>query len=152
MKRAHGFDGPLTIPSRPSRILLLLGTAAHAGAVGALLIAGIPAWLCAVLTVAVACNLLLFIRRQYLRPRRAPDRALQLSAGNEWRLMEGDGEIAALIPEPWAFVHPLLVVLPFVSAAGDRHVFVLLPDNADRDTLRRLRVRLRYGGASATVA
>lgn len=147
MKRDGGFGGALNIPCRTSRIVLLLECIMHAGALIAVILSAIPGWARILAVPLVAASYILWFRRHYIDRSGAARGMLQLTARDEWRLLTGAGEALELRLEPNAFVHPLLLVLSF-AAAGRRLCVLLLPDNTDADTLRRLRVRLGYGGAS----
>ncbi len=67
-----------------------------------------------------------------------------LDSENRWwlRMREaGDRRLGLL---PGSFVHPWMIILRFVDEAAKRYTLILCDDNLDADTLRRLRVRLRY--------
>ncbi len=65
----------------------------------------------------------------------------------EWRLRERGGRECVCRLRHDSYAHPFLTVLNF---AGDRRCsVVLLPDSLDRDTFRRLRVRLGLHGANS---
>ena len=68
---------------------------------------------------------------------------LILNSSDEWTLVDerGDRPIKLL---PGAFVHPRLLVLRF-SDDDRKYSIILTPTMLDRDILRRLRVRLRFG-------
>ncbi len=68
---------------------------------------------------------------------------LILNDMEEWLLILAEGQTVEVVLRSGAFVHPLLVVLPFKY--GLRFpVVILTPDVVDQDLLRRLRVRLRF--------
>ena len=71
-------------------------------------------------------------------------RQVILDSENRWWLRRqgaGDSRLGLL---PGSFVHPWIIILRFVNEAAGRDTFILCRDNLDADTLRRLRVRLRY--------
>lgn len=73
-------------------------------------------------------------RRDALRI--APDGRLQTQDGEEaWRDVEVMGD---------SFVSTALIVLRYRTPGGQVRTLTLLPDSADADSLRRLRVSLRW--------
>ena len=61
----------------------------------------------------------------------------------QWRLVRRDGRSLDARLEHGGFSHPLLLVLVFRVDGGGSAVLTILPDAANNDGLRRLRVRLR---------
>ena len=137
------FGLPLIIPCKPSRGMATLSAVLHAGAALAVLVSAIsaPVKICIVAGIAAA-GILRLSRAGLVRGDAA--RHLLLTARDEWRLVAADGGVEELVPVWPAFVHPGLVILHFASGTGARRVFVLTPDNSSQETLRRLRVRLRF--------
>lgn len=122
---------------RRSRLLLSVLWCSHLLAFAAVLIAGLSGWWRALLLVAVAGSL-------WRESRRATSvRAIERLEEGGWRLVGRDGGALAGRLAADAFVHPRLVILGFELDRGGRRHVVLLPDAADADGLRRLRVWLR---------
>lgn len=61
----------------------------------------------------------------------------------QWRLVRRDGRTLDARLEHGGFSHPLLLVLVFRVDGGGSAVLTILPDAANNEALRRLRVRLR---------
>jgi toxin CptA len=138
---------PLVLALRPSRILIALLALVHLGAVILLWLLPWPlAIRLAVISLLIA-NLLWVLRR--LPGVRGP-RNLQCAewlGDGRWLLHGFGGESFEAELQADSFVHPVLVVLNFRlrgSRAG--RSLVLFRDALERETLRRLRVRLGSEG------
>lgn len=69
--------------------------------------------------------------------------AILLGSSGEWSVAKHDGEIVPARLTREAFISPWLVVLR-LTPRGERSAHIVLArDNTDRDSFRRLRVRLR---------
>lgn len=132
---------PLTLDLRPSRRLLLILTAVHG-------LAGVALWLCALpLAVKIPLSLLLGGSLLSVYPRYAHRRSrffiarIRQAADGQWFLGYGDGgERPARLAG--GYVHPQLLILNFATGRLARRAVVILPDAADAEAVRRLRVRL----------
>jgi len=70
-------------------------------------------------------------------------RALLLKADDSWSVIGKDGSRSIVTLGKWRYVHSLLVILQLKYE--DRQQFVMLTaDTVNKDTFRRLRVRLRH--------
>ena len=134
------FELPIFIHYRPSLRVGIFNTLVHAGAIFCLFLADIPA---TVIVFTGACVLLHYGRyiTRFLSPE---DICFKLDKHDQWQLFSGNLEAVNLRLLPGALVHPQIVVLRFKDTAGRIHPCVLTHDNLDRQTLRRLRVRLRW--------
>ncbi|MGQ9425880.1 protein YgfX [Gilvimarinus sp. F26214L] len=128
----------LSLHLRPSRLLLFFLGLTHLAAAGAVWLSALPYWACLVVDAGILLGLPLSVR-----PHLWPG-SRQLSYQGEWRWIS-DVEAERLELRGEFLVTPWLIVLQFVSAEGRRRPLILLPDSADADDLRRLRVLLRYG-------
>jgi hypothetical protein len=139
----NAFERPIRLAYRPSVCVMTLLIVMHLGALVAVALSGIadPAKFAAGVLVAVA---LVAQLRRMLRGLRDPEPpVLQLDGRDEWRLLRaGDSDRATTGPDSLAL--PWLVVLHLRDAAQANRFFILTPDNAPRDVLRRLCVRLRF--------
>ncbi|GAP67308.1 hypothetical protein MBSD_n2629 [Mizugakiibacter sediminis] len=125
---------------RPSRALIAALWAVAALAVLAIASSGLPGWLRFALAVAAVA----YAIRDVARLRRPPLRALRLRGDGAVELALADGRDAAGTLRGARVLGPL-IVLRLAWGAGSRAALVLLPDNLDADTRRRLRVRLGAG-------
>jgi hypothetical protein len=139
-KSAFGQD--LCIEFRRSRMLMMLSSAAHAGAVVCVAVSGVPRWAAAILICILALGFLAEFRA-YRRDHREQPLRYVLDSGDRWRCIRPDGTAVHLRVRGDPFVQPWLVVLRLTDGRR-RHTLVLTADNCHPDTLRRLRVRLRY--------
>ena len=131
----------LILELRPSRLLLASGSGAHLLAGVAVVVCSLPLWIKAGLIVAIALALGRFTWRYGYRRGRGFIARIELLDG-VWRLETGDGTLhrAGLTD---GYAHPGIVILNFRLESGGRRSLVLLPDAADSEALRRLRVWLR---------
>lgn len=131
---------PLHLKPRRSRLLAGFILATHGGAI-VLLLVSLPLWAGLLLSAGVVASLVTTLNRHVLM--RGPNAFVELnwdSAGN-WSLLDRDGKThrAHLLRSSYLYVN--LVILNFEVNRRNRSI-ILLPDAIDRDTLRRLRVRL----------
>lgn len=131
----------LTLEPRPSRLLLSGGLLVHGLAGAAVVVASLPWWVQAAFIAGIALSLIGFGYHHGARRSRGFIARIELLDGR-WRLETGDGA------EYWGrltggYAHPLAVILNFRLKSGGRRSVTLLPDAADPDALRRVRVWLR---------
>lgn len=62
-----------------------------------------------------------------------------------WTLLDGQQQLTTATLVGWS-VLGLSLILRLRTTTGERALLYLMPDNLDRDTRRRLRVRLEQGG------
>jgi len=137
------FEGPIRIEYRPSPRVLALQVVMYLGAIVAVALSGIPDWArlaTATLVIAILVHRSRRWWREFFDP--APP-ILQLNARDEWRLQHA-GRNGRLTLGTETVSLPGLIVLHLRDEARSDRYFLLAPDNAPRDVLRRLRVRLRF--------
>ena len=139
-KRSSNLPTPVAIELRRSRWLALLQLTAALPAVAAPMRSGLSLWLQLPLCIALLLTLLLSLRRQGWCGGRLACRGLRWQ-NDRWLWIGADGRSLALRLRR-AVVWRQLVVMQFVGAGGGRSL-CLLPDSADADALRRLRLCLR---------
>jgi toxin CptA len=128
---AIGFD------YRPSRLVAACIVLVWLFALLAIVVCGLPAW-CKVTLVLGASLYASLALRDFLR---LPCRHLSWHAAGHWRAHEvGGQEHAAELRH--ATVLGRGIVLWFRTASLGKTPIILLPDNCDAETRRRLRVRL----------
>ena len=132
---------PLLIEPRPSRLLLVSGGGAHILASVAVVVSSLPLGIKAGLIAGIALALFRFGQQYGYRWGRGFIARIDLLDGG-WLLETGDGTLhrAALTG---GYAHPGIVILNFRLENGRRRSLALLPDAADAEALRRLRVWLR---------
>jgi len=131
----------LNIEPRPSRILLVIGGGVHILAGVAVVVCSLPLWIKVGLMAGIALVLIRF-GWQYGYRRGDGFIARTERLDGVWRLETGGGSVhrARLTG---GYAHPLIVILNFRLESGGRRSLALLPDAADAEALRRLRVWLR---------
>ena len=101
-------------------------------------------WLAKALLIITIGGNLYFVNRNYIRLQgRNSIVRIMLNDADEWWLTTAGGDAIHATLLPAAFVHPLLIALPF-QAQGRKYTVILTPDVVNTDMLRRLRVRLRF--------
>lgn len=126
------------IETRPSRLLGMLYLGMSALALMAIAYAAIPATFQALISLGMIGTSIGGWRRMRVagRLRVDSDGMLQCrEAHGDWLDMEVQGETLVTL---W------LIVLRYRTAGGPMSTLVLLPDSANTDDLRRLRVSLRW--------
>lgn len=143
-------DAPLAqaLIIRPvrSRCLALFITAAHLGAVASVAWSGLPAYFKGIAMLLILGAFSRAIRDWWVDFDRTHGYVFMLTAAGAWLRQQPDGLALPLVAVPPAFVHPSLMVIRLRSgsAPGITHDLILLPDSLDPDSMRRLRVRLRF--------
>ena len=131
----------LILEPRPSRFLLIGGGIGHLLAGIAVVISTVPFWAKAGLLAGIVLALVRFGWQYGYRPGRGFISHIELLDGR-WRIETGDGTSR----HAWltgGYAHPGIVILNFRLETGGRRSLTLLPDAADAETLRWLRVWLR---------
>jgi len=131
----------LNIQLRRSRILLISGSAVHVLSGIAAIVSSLPWWVKAGFIAGIVLSQAWFGYCYGYPQGRRFIACIELLDGR-WRLKTGDGAThhARLIG---GYAHPLIVILNFRLENDRRRSLTLLPDSADPDDLRRLRVWLR---------
>ena len=131
----------LSIALHPSPMLLAGGSGLHLLSGSAVAACNLPLGIKAMFLAGIASVLLQFGRQYACSGRKRFISHIELLDGG-WRLTTGDGAThrASLIG---GYAHPDIIILNFRRENGRRWSLTLLPDSADPDALRRLRVWLR---------
>lgn len=136
----RGFNSPLYLCPVPPRACLVPVGFIHAGALAGIFAAALAPYLQWGLAGMVLVHLALSVRRLYGR---AAARVV-LTARDDWFLIEPGGRSRAVKPDAGLVLHPGLILLIFRDEQANRWPFLFWSRYADADSLRRLRVRLRY--------
>ena len=131
---------PIFIPYRPSIRVCLFNTLVHAGAIFCLVLADLPYTMAVLLGVGVLTHCGFYLKRFF-----SPENiCFKLDRDDRWQLLRPGRSAVDLRLLPGALVHPRIVVLCFREPGRRTRSCVLTRDNLDAQTLRRLRVRLRW--------
>jgi toxin CptA len=133
---------PLRLEPGVSRRLDGFLALSHSAALAVLPFSGLPSLPVAALALSVVLSWLRSRRRGVLRDDPDAIASLVWEAGNRWQLIMRSGKQTGAALRPFVFMQPWLVILDFRRDDGGRARLVLLPDMLDRETFRRLRVRL----------
>lgn len=142
---------PLTLKPDVSRVLVSLLTLIHVGACGLLFV--LPwALMLKLFFAALLLGNLFFVLCKFPGLSRPENiQAIEWSGDGSWFIRTFAGKQLAAQLQPSSFVHPWLVILNFHLQEGKHsRSVVLFPDALDRETLRRLRVRLAIEGCAET--
>jgi hypothetical protein len=143
---------------RPSRVMAVMLIVVHGVAVWAVWVSGLPIATHITLKLALALSLCLSLRQSgwlnapgFVTSLRIRPAAPEEGGDRVEAIFRNGSRLEGEVLEG-NFVAPWLVTLGF-RAHGSRRwlpptVITLLPDSADRESLRRLRVRLRWGAAA----
>ena len=136
------FDATIDLALRPSLRALAWLFWAHAGVLALALAAVPPGAPLVALAAAVATSW--FWTRRHASFGHGPRALTRLTwhADGSWRVHDGAGRPAAAELLGDSFVHDRLLVLNFRLQDGSRRSRALLGDEADEESLRRLRARL----------
>lgn len=134
------FELPIFIHYHPSKRVCVANTLVHFGAIFCLLLTDLPI-VAEVLTGACILALYGLYLKRFLSPKKV---VLKLDKHDHWQLLRNDDETVDLRLLPGALVHPRIIILCFKEPTGRTRSCVLTSDNLDAQTLRRLRVRLRW--------
>ncbi|MGB9429295.1 MAG: protein YgfX [Gammaproteobacteria bacterium] len=135
------YGEPLELDIRPSRLIATLVFAIHVTA--AVICSQLPVSLLSRLVILLAIlgslmwNVVIFWRRT---PRR-----LQWSPEEGWRITEHNGVVQSVEILPQAHLGNWIVIAHFRTSDRKRRAVMLARDSCSADSLRRLRVMLRYG-------
>ena len=131
----------MILEPRPSQFLLIGGGIGYLLSGTAVVVSVVLFWVKAGFIAGIMLALIGFGWRYGYRRGRGFVARIELLDGR-WRLETGDGAThrARLIG---SYAHPAIVILDFRLESGRRRPLTLLPDSADPDALRRLRVWLR---------
>ena len=134
------FGQTIRLCYRPSRQVFTLFALMHSLALSSLLFTGIPVMPGLVLAVPIIlglCRTVQLYRQEW-------GTQLVLDRDNNWLLAGTDGVTTPARLLPGSVVHPRLMVLRFRDENHRVRAFILTGETGDTDSLRRLRVRLRY--------
>ena len=135
----------IDVQIQTSRVLAAILTTMHAAAIVAVSVLPVPLWLRVTGDVLLLASAALMIRRYaFLKGPQACSR-LRISKDGDCRLELAAHRVATGRLQSGWLASPLLVVAR-VRCSGERlaRKIVLLPDSSDEDTLRRLRIFLRF--------
>jgi hypothetical protein len=149
-REVAAMDEPLTqvLIIRPvrSRYLAFFITAVHLGALVTVTWSGLPAHFKVIAIILILGTFTRTIRTWWVDFDRTRKDEFMLTAAGAWLRQGPGGQAVALVVVPPVFVHPCLIVVRLRCSSRPlvRHDLILLPDNLDPATSRRLRVRLRF--------
>jgi toxin CptA len=139
---------PISLQPAPSRRLYAGLVLVHVGALLALLPVSLPWWCKALVMFAVLADAVHAYQRHVLLL--GDDvTAVTLFPDGRWMIKTRYSEECQGEPVGERLVQAWLTVLVFRLADGRRRALILLPDNVEAKSFRRLRVRLRYPRKSA---
>lgn len=136
-------EPPLHIEPRSSRQLALALLLLHGAAMVAVVNLAMPVWGLAALAGSVIVSFYYTVNTHVLGRGESSVCALLWDAEGDWTVTSCRGQQWAAKLLPGSYVHPRLMVLNFALESRGHRSVLLLPDSLDRNTFRRLLVRLR---------
>jgi len=136
----------LRLERRPSPSLMIVLVVVHGAALLVLWPLPLSIWIKALLAMAILVQAMITWRHHVNM--RAPTAVKRLVWGNDdqWELFPSGGGSCSAQLLPASYVHPLLVILRFMTEDKRRCAVIVPPDGLGPDDHRRLRVRLRLTG------
>ena len=142
---SKGYATPLRLDLRPARSLRLAVTAMHCLAFGIVLTVPATGWQRFLLALLVVASGYRLRTRHPLWTNERRITALVWGRDNDWEIERAGGVEPARLGKE-AVVTPWLVIVHLERLNGDRISVPILRDMLDKDTFRRLCVRLRLTG------
>ncbi|NKB39211.1 MAG: hypothetical protein GKR93_18935 [Gammaproteobacteria bacterium] len=142
--RESAFSVFIRISYRPPSALLYLILFSHLGAVFSVYYAALPLLPTLLCMILILINLLHLIYQFRQMKKQVNAAQICLTKKNEWLIIDNNIVHKARL-KPATLVHPCLVILRFKSEMKNSWCFILNGENVERDTFRRLRVRLLHG-------
>lgn len=140
---SSAYAPPLRLECRPSRYLLIALIGVHGLALLVLPLLPAAWWIKLPVALAITAQWVLVWRRHIVLTAPLAVKRLVWTGGSRWELFNGAGALRGARLLPAAYVHPLLVILRFLTEDKRRCTAVLPRDSLDPDSHRRLRVLLR---------
>lgn len=132
----------LVLDIKPSRCLQVFLLAIHLCAAGAVMVAGIPAWIKILLALLLAVSVILGLRQQLtLKGRRSIQKAVWRPDGS-WRIVTGYGYESSVLNWRSICSFPGLIIIQFETDIPDKCHMLLCTDSIGEELHRQLRVRL----------
>jgi hypothetical protein len=138
-----GFTGPIRLRPKGSALLATGIACSHTGALVIVALLPWPAWAQVSVAMLLSGSLLWSFAWHVLHRGDAVTEAILLGDGS-WRVRAGHAEPVSATLAHDSLVTPYLTVLVFKLADGRRRSLLMLPDNIEPETFRRLRLRLRF--------
>ena len=140
---AGNLELPIRIKIQPGVRVAIVLIVIHSGAITGLIYTELPVLVKFLIASLVLVNLVHLFFVYILQIAGSSPAGLYLDSHDEWWLTYKNGETHKVRLLSGSFVHPLLIILRF-NQGLDSPVVILTPDVTNPDSLRRLRVRLRF--------
>lgn len=135
-----GFQRPIYLRSADPGGMILLLVVVHVGAMVCVFGADLAVFVKAGLWTATIASLIVGVSGVLARA----DMQVVLSARGDWSLIDATGESRTVEPVSGQVLHTGLILMTFRDERGRLFPFIFTVGATDRDSLRRLRVRLKY--------
>lgn len=142
------FEQPLQVELRPSRLVGAVAAAAHLVAAMGCWTLPLALWWRLSLVALLAAHFRYFVRRQITATVPGAIRALGWDRLRGWRLRDARGNWRAARPVMPMLVTAQLVIVRFRAGGRRLHSAVIVADQLEPDTFRRLRARLLQTAAA----
>ena len=142
--RESGFGLPVRIDYLPPRWLAGVNVLIHVGAILCVLPTSLDLSIKALLIGLIFTGFVITSYRLYRQIGGLTPCKLILDAEDHWYIARAHTRRREVTLISGGFLNPVFAVLGFLDNRGERYVFILSSSNVDKQTLRRLRVRLRF--------
>jgi len=131
---------PLRINLKPSRLLSTFIISTHILTLGVLWLSPLQFAINSLLTLVLIISAFLSLKRHVFENHRIQE--IIHDSDRDWQLIIGDGKEVYAELQANSYRHPFISILNFKTEDKERYSAILLPDNVDRESFRRLRVLL----------
>ncbi|MDH5189835.1 MAG: hypothetical protein OEW89_01145 [Gammaproteobacteria bacterium] len=131
---------PLRINLKPSRLLSTFIISTHTLTLGVLWLSPLQFAINSLLTLVLIISAFLSLKRHVFENHRIQE--IIHDSDRDWQLIIGDSKEVYAELQANSYRHPFISILNFKTEDKERYSAILLPDNVDRESFRRLRVLL----------
>ena len=131
---------PLRINLKPSRLLATFIISTHMLTLGVLWLSPLHHAINSLLTLLLFISAFLSLKQYVLESHRIQE--IIHDSDGDWKLIIGDDKEIYAELQSNSYRHPFISILNFKTEDKEKYSAILLPDNVDRESFRRLRVLL----------
>ena len=142
--RERGFELPIQIDYLPPKWLVTLNILLHFGAGLCVPPTSLDLYLKILLIFVIITSFVITKYRLYRQMSEFDPRKLVLDAEDRWYVAGPVTYREKITLVSGGFINPAFAVLRFLDKNKKQYVFILSSSNVNADTLRRLRVRLKF--------
>ena len=142
--RETGFELPIHIDYFPPGWLAGIVALVHLGAILCVLPTSLELYAKFLLILTIILSFVMTEYRLYRRMNDTNPLQLVLDQEDRWYVIDSALSRKRVVLKSGGFINPILAILRFMDNKKTRYVFILSSSNVNADTLRRLRVRMKF--------